>query len=393
MSTSIAARQPLADRPAHEADRPAHDAGRRSSAAAGTTRESIRGPGAVAFSGVAKTYQSSAGPVQALDAISLEIAPGSIFGIIGRSGAGKSSLLRTINRLEQPSSGQVRVDGVDIGTLDESQLVQLRRRIGMIFQHFNLLSAKTVHDNVALPLQVAGLPRARIDARVKELLALVGLQEKAGTYPSRLSGGQKQRVGIARALVHEPEILLCDEATSALDPETTRSILDLLRKVNRELGLTVVLITHQMQVIKQIADRVAVIDGGEIAELGPVIDVFTRPQQAITRSLIDEIVPQQLPESVAVRVNALAAQLAPGQQGRLLRLSYAGESAYQPILSHLIRELGLDLSILHGQIDEIQEQTFGSLAVFASGDAAKIDAAVDHLRATGVQVQIVSTRD
>ena len=177
-----------------------------------------------------------------------------------------------------------------------------------------------------------------------------------------------------------------------LTPEEADHLFRLLRVLAGE-GKTVVLITHQMQVIKQIADRVAVIDGGEIAELGPVIDVFTRPQQAITRSLIDEIVPQQLPESVAVRVNALAAQLAPGQQGRLLRLSYAGESAYQPILSHLIRELGLDLSILHGQIDEIQEQTFGSLAVFASGDAAKIDAAVDHLRATGVQVQIVSTRD
>ena len=232
-----------------------------------------------------------------------------------------------------------------------------------------------------------------IKKRVDPLLDLVGLSALRDRYPAQISGGQKQRVGIARALASHPKVLLSDEATSALDPETTRSILDLLRKVNRELGLTVVLITHQMQVIKQIADRVAVIDGGEIAELGPVIDVFTRPQQAITRSLIDEIVPQQLPESVAVRVNALAAQLAPGQQGRLLRLSYAGESAYQPILSHLIRELGLDLSILHGQIDEIQEQTFGSLAVFASGDAAKIDAAVDHLRATGVQVQIVSTRD
>ena len=339
------------------------------------------------------TYQGPKGPVEALKHINLHIEQGEIFGIIGRSGAGKSSLVRCINLLNRPTSGQMIVDGRDLMTLGDAQLRAARHEIGMVFQHFNLLSSRTVYDNAALPLELAGMSKAQIQERINPLLELVGLSHLADRYPAQISGGQKQRVGIARALASNPKVLLSDEATSALDPETTRSILDLLRKVNRELGVTVVLITHQMQVIKQIADRVAVIDGGEIAELGPVIDVFTRPQQAITRSLIDEIVPQQLPESVAVRVNALAAQLAPGQQGRLLRLSYAGESAYQPILSHLIRELGLDLSILHGQIDEIQEQTFGSLAVFASGDAAKIDAAVDHLRATGVQVQIVSTRD
>ncbi len=339
------------------------------------------------------TYKGPTGPVHALRGINLQIESGEVFGIIGRSGAGKSSLVRCLNLLNRPTSGQVLVGGRDLMQLSDAELRTARRDIGMVFQHFNLLSSRTVFDNAALPLEMAGMSVDDIKKRVDPLLDLVGLSALRDRYPAQISGGQKQRVGIARALASHPKVLLSDEATSALDPETTRSILDLLRKVNRELGLTVVLITHQMQVIKQIADRVAVIDGGEIAELGPVIDVFTRPQQAITRSLIDEIVPQQLPESVAVRVNALAAQLAPGQQGRLLRLSYAGESAYQPILSHLIRELGLDLSILHGQIDEIQEQTFGSLAVFASGDAAKIDAAVDHLRATGVQVQIVSTRD
>ena len=339
------------------------------------------------------TYQGPKGPVHALRGINLEIASGEVFGIIGRSGAGKSSLVRCLNLLNRPTDGKVIVNGRDLMQLSDGELRAARRDIGMVFQHFNLLSSRTVYDNVALPLELAGVSKDEIYQRVTPLLELVGLDHLADRYPAQISGGQKQRVGIARALASNPKVLLSDEATSALDPETTRSILDLLRKVNRELGVTVVLITHQMLVIKQIADRVAVIDGGEIAELGPVIDVFTRPQKAITKSLIDEIVPQQLPESVMTRVNQLAAQLQPGQQGQLLRLSYAGESAYQPILSHLIRELGLNLSILHGQIDEIQEQTFGSLAVYASGEARKIDAAVEHLRAGGVQVQIVSSKD
>ncbi|MEG0937875.1 MAG: methionine ABC transporter ATP-binding protein [Comamonas sp.] len=339
------------------------------------------------------TYQGPKGPVHALRGINLEIASGEVFGIIGRSGAGKSSLVRCLNLLNRPTEGQVMVHGRDLMQLSNAELRAARRDIGMVFQHFNLLSSRTVYDNVALPLELAGVSKEEIYQRVTPLLELVGLDHLSDRYPAQISGGQKQRVGIARALASNPKVLLSDEATSALDPETTRSILDLLRKVNRELGVTVVLITHQMLVIKQIADRVAVIDGGEIAELGSVIDVFTRPQQAITKSLIDEIVPQQLPESVMKRVADLAAQLQPGQQGQLLRLSYAGESAYQPILSHLIRELGLDLSILHGQIDEIQEQTFGSLAVYASGEGAKIDAAVTHLRASGVQVQIVPSKD
>lgn len=339
------------------------------------------------------TYKGPKGPVHALRDINLEIASGEVFGIIGRSGAGKSSLVRCLNLLNRPTAGKVIVNGRDLMQLSDAELRAARRDIGMVFQHFNLLSSRTVYDNVALPLELAGISKEEIYQRVTPLLELVGLDHLSDRYPAQISGGQKQRVGIARALASNPKVLLSDEATSALDPETTRSILDLLRKVNRELGVTVVLITHQMLVIKQIADRVAVIDGGEIAELGSVIDVFTRPQQAITKSLIDEIVPQQLPESVMTRVSQLAAQLQSGQQGQLLRLSYAGESAYQPILSHLIRELGLDLSILHGQIDEIQEQTFGSLAVYASGEAARIEAAVEHLRASGVQVQIVPSKD
>ena len=342
-------------------------------------------------------YPGPQGPVKALHGIDLHIQPGEVFGIIGKSGAGKSSLVRTINLLNRPTSGAVIVNGRDLMQLNDADLRAARREIGMVFQHFNLLSSRTVFDNAALPLELAGMDKAAIRQRIDPLLELVGLSALAQRYPAQISGGQKQRVGIARALASQPKVLLSDEATSALDPETTRSILALLRKINREMGLTVVLITHQMQVIKEVADRVAVIDGGRIVEIGPVLEVFTRPQQAVTKSLVDEIVPQELPASVLQRVQALSAQLdgkgdgANGLSGQLLRLSYAGESAYQPILSHLIRDLGLDLSILHGQIDEIQGQTFGSLAVFASGGAAQMHSAVAYLRSHGVQVTTQET--
>lgn len=333
------------------------------------------------------TYAGPQGPVHALKNINLHIQAGEVFGIIGRSGAGKSSLVRCMNLLNRPGSGKMIVNGRDLLQLSDAQLRQARQEIGMVFQHFNLLSSRTVFDNAALPLELAGVSKAEIAQRITPLLELVGLAHLANRYPAQISGGQKQRVGIARALASNPRVLLSDEATSALDPETTRSILDLLRQVNRELGVTVVLITHQMQVIKQIADRVAVMEAGQVVELGAVLDVFTNPQQAITQSLIDEIVPQELPASVQQRVQALSLGLPAGQSGQLLRLSYAGDSAYQPVLSHLIRELGLDLSILHGQIDDIQGQTFGSLAVFTSGPPAQITAAIAYLQRNGVQVR------
>ncbi len=348
--------------------------------------------------GLTQTFAGANGPVDVLRGIDLQIQPGEVFDIIGKSGAGKSSLVRAINLLNRPTSGTVIVNGRDLTQLNDADLRAARREIGMVFQHFNLLSSRTVFDNAALPLELAGMDKAAIRQRVEPLLELVGLSALAQRYPAQISGGQKQRVGIARALASQPKVLLSDEATSALDPETTRSILALLRKVNREMGLTVVLITHQMQVIKDVADRVAVIEAGRIVEIGSVVEVFTRPQQAITKSLIDEIVPQELPASVLERVQALTAQLASngnsaisGVTGQLLRLSYAGESAYQPILSHLIRELGLDLSILHGQIDEIQGQTFGSLALFASGGGAQLQSAVAYLRGHGVEVEVVAT--
>ncbi|WP_291517992.1 methionine ABC transporter ATP-binding protein [Acidovorax sp.] len=343
--------------------------------------------------GITQTYPGPQGPVEALRGIDLHITPGEVFGIIGKSGAGKSSLVRVINLLNRPTAGQVIVDGKELTSLNDAQLRAARRDIGMVFQHFNLLSSRTVFDNVALPLELAGMGKTAIRERVNPLLELVGLAHLADRYPAQISGGQKQRVGIARALASRPKVLLSDEATSALDPETTRSILDLLRQVNRELGLTVVLITHQMQVIKQVADRVAVIEAGRIVEQGRVLDVFTRPRQAITKSLIDEILPQELPTSVLDHVRKLTRQLAttaPGHTGRLLRLSYSGDSAYQPILSQLVREFGVDMSILHGQVDEIQDETFGSLAVFASGQADRVRGAVAHLRAGGVEVEEVA---
>ena len=340
-----------------------------------------------------QTYPGPQGPVQALRGIDLHIQAGEIFGVIGRSGAGKSSLVRTINLLNRPSQGQVRVDGQDLTALDAAALRAARHQIGMVFQHFNLLSSRTIFDNVALPLELVGTRPALIKSRVDGLLDLVGLSALRDRYPAQISGGQKQRVGIARALASNPKVLLSDEATSALDPETTRSILGLLRQINRDFGLTIVLITHQMQVVKQVADRVAVIDAGRIVEQGAVMDVFTRPQHATTRSLIDEILPQDLPQSVLARIRKLMATGAPaqqGQHGQLLRLAFAGDDSDQPLLSDVIRRFGLDLNILHGQVDEIQGRPFGALAVHVRGAREQLVAAVAHLRGAGVVVQEVA---
>ena len=342
---------------------------------------------AIQLQGIELRYPGT--DVPALRHIDLDIPAGEVFGIIGRSGAGKSSLVRTINLLNRPSAGRVWVGGTDLTALDARGLRAARHEIGMVFQHFNLLSSRTVFDNVALPLELAGLKRADIRARVQPLLELVGLAPLADRYPSQISGGQKQRVGIARALASQPKVLLSDEATSALDPETTRSILALLARINRELGLTIVLITHQMQVIKQIADRVAVLDAGQVVEQGAVVDVFTRPQHAVTRSLIEEILPQSLPDSVYAHAARAQAALPAGQVGQLLRLSVAGDAAGQPLLSRLIREYGVDLSVLHGQVDDIQGHTVGALTVFLSGPAHAVHGALAALKTMGLHAQLL----
>lgn len=317
----------------------------------------------VRFVGLGKTYVGKQGPVAALQGIDLAIQRGEVFGIIGRSGAGKSSLIRTINRLEQPTSGRVLIDQVDIGECDEDRLVALRRRIGMIFQHFNLMSAKTVWQNVELPLKVAGVPKEQREKKVRELLELVGLQAKHKAYPAQLSGGQKQRVGIARALVHDPDILLCDEATSALDPETTQSILGLLREINKRLGLTIVLITHEMAVIREICDRVVVLEHGRIVEQGPVWEVFGNPQHEVSQTLLAPL-QHALPEELQSR---LQAQPSSSDAAVVLRLQFTGSQQDEPDLAALFAALGGRVKLLQGGVERIQGHALGQLLLAVAG--------------------------
>lgn len=323
------------------------------------------------------------GATAALDGVSLNVKKGEILGIIGRSGAGKSTLIRCLNGLERPDSGEVFIEGREIGRLGERELQPLRRRIGMVFQHFNLLSAKTVEENVALPLKIEGRSRAERMARAAELLQLVGLSEKAKAYPASLSGGQKQRVGIARALAARPALLLSDEATSALDPETTRSILALLKDINSRLGLTILLITHEMEVIRSIADRVAVIDAGRIVEEGAVWQVFANPRSEITRSLLGGIRPQ-LPLEIASR-------LAKGEGSEtILRIDVAGEAARGPLLSELSANVPGPFRLVHGGIDHVQQQPVGTLFVAVPGaDAAHLVRVTTFLRDRGARVEVL----
>lgn len=273
----------------------------------------------IRLEGVEKVFQASSGPLRVLERIDLSVARGSVFGLIGRSGAGKSTLLRLVNRLEIPSEGRVLVSGQDVGTLGPEGLTALRRRVGMVFQHFNLISAKTVAQNVALPLQVAGLPKPEIAARLAEVLARVGLSGCAESYPAQLSGGQKQRVGIARALISRPEVLLCDEATSALDPETTRAILELLRQLNADLGLTILLITHEMAVVRAICDTAAVLEQGRLVEKSAVWQIFAAPKSLTARALLGVEDPA-LPPDLSRRLSQAPT---PGSRP-VIRLSFDG---------------------------------------------------------------------
>jgi D-methionine transport system ATP-binding protein len=323
------------------------------------------------------------GATAALDGVSLSVQKGEILGIIGRSGAGKSTLIRCLNGLERPDSGEVFIEGREIGRLGERDLQPLRRRIGMVFQHFNLLSAKTVEDNIALPLKIEGWPRAERMARAAELLQLVGLSEKAKAYPASLSGGQKQRVGIARALAARPALLLSDEATSALDPETTRSILSLLKDINSRLGLTILLVTHEMEVIRSIADRVAVIDAGRIVEEGAVWKVFADPKSEVTRSLLSSIRPQ-LPPGIASRLVA-------GEGAEtILRIDVAGDAARGALLSDLAAAVPGPFRLVHGGLDHIQEQPVGTLFLAVSGaEAAHLAQVATFLKNRGARVEVL----
>jgi len=342
----------------------------------------------IEIQGVTQRFPNGSGTVDAVRNVDLSIRKGEVFGIIGRSGAGKSTLVRTINLLNRPTEGKIILDGKDMTTLSADDLRDARRHIGMIFQHFNLLSSRTVYDNIALPLELAGLSKAEIAKKVEPLLELVGLTALKDRYPAQISGGQKQRVGIARALANDPKVLLSDEATSALDPETTRSILELLRKINKELGLTIVLITHQMEVIKVICDRVAVMEAGEVIEQGEVLDVFREPKHEVTRALIGDVIAHELPKGVLERLRARLANTEAGSgTDHLFRFAFTGSGVDQPHLSEAVRRFDLDFNILHGQIDEIQGQAFGSLAILANGTPENITNAMNYLRAQGVVVE------
>ena len=341
----------------------------------------------IELSDVWKTFpaRGSDTAVEALRGVSLQVPRGEIYGVIGRSGAGKSTLIRTINGLERPSRGEVRVDGIAIDKLDERALREERRKIGMIFQHFNLLSSRSAFGNVALPLELLGLSRREIEKRVTPLLELVGLSDKRDRHPVELSGGQKQRVGIARALATEPKVLLSDEATSALDPETTRSILALLARVNAELGLTIVLITHEMTVIKEICHRVGVIDDGAIIEEGPVHQVFAHPQTATARSFVGSLAGRELPASIKAQLGAPAE----AASQTILRLTLTGEPATEPTVTKLARALGIDVAILGGQIDSIGGHPFALLFIGVPTSSWTSGAVMAALASPDIQLEVL----
>lgn len=338
----------------------------------------------ISIKDVKKIYSSKKGPVKAVDDVNLEIKEGEIFGVIGYSGAGKSTLIRMLNGLELPSEGTVTVAGREISKIRGAELRKARQEISMIFQHFNLLWSRTVRDNIAFPLEIAGVARQEREKKVNELINLVGLDGREDAYPSQLSGGQKQRVGIARALANNPKVLLCDEATSALDPQTTDSILDLLVDINSRLGLTIVLITHEMHVIRKICHRVAVMEGGKAVEIGPVLEVFKNPREQITKRFVQQVTE---PEETKETAEAL---LGLYPHGKVVQLSFVGESAEQPLITNLIRSFELTVNILQGKISQTQNGSYGTLFIHLDGQADEIAKAIEYIHAQQVGVEVIS---
>lgn len=342
----------------------------------------------IELSSVSKTFpgKTQQEHVEALRDVSLSVKQGEIFGIIGYSGAGKSTLVRVINLLERPDLGRVMMGGQDLTTMNPRELRQARRKIGMIFQHFSLLPSRTVSGNIAFPLKYTGLSKEEIQAKVTTLLNLVELSDKASAYPSQLSGGQKQRVAIARALAADPQVLLCDEATSALDPQTTLSILRLLKKVNEQLGITIVIITHEMAVIKEICDRVAVMEGGRVVELGTVFEVFASPREEITRRFIETTGTMHRVQEM-IDGDSPILRLAPGEL--LVRLQYAQRSPSAPMVSLVSRRFDIDLNILFGNVEIIGGSPLGALVVVASGEANKVQEALAYMMEQNVKVEVL----
>lgn len=328
---------------------------------------------------VSKVFSDGTQEIVAVDDVSLHIDEGEIFGIIGYSGAGKSTLVRTLNGLEQPTSGSITVAGKELSRLSGKQLRQSRQKIGMIFQHFNILWSRTVVENIMFPLEIAGVPKKERLERAQELVRLVGLDGREGAYPSELSGGQKQRVGIARALANDPDVLLCDEATSALDPKTTDDVLELLLDINRRLDLTIVIITHEMEVIRKICDRVAVMQGGRVVETGKTTDVFQNPKEKITR----EFIQQDEDEDIDQLLSDFREYF---PEGRILRVTYPGNQSRAPIISRVSREFNVDINIIRGSIYTTQNSPVGTLYVQVFGDESDVDRAIDELQALNTEV-------
>ncbi|MEN0650782.1 methionine ABC transporter ATP-binding protein [Caldifermentibacillus hisashii] len=326
-----------------------------------------------------KTYVSKDREVKAVNNVSITIHDGEIFGIVGYSGAGKSSLLRCINLLERPTSGKITVDGVDLTKLDNKRLRQARLKIGMIFQHFNLVSQKTVAENIAFALKASKTPKDKIEKRVDELLDMVGLADKKDVYPGQLSGGQKQRVGIARALANNPKVLLCDEATSALDPTTTKSILNLLKKINKELNITIVIITHEMDVVKEICHRMAIMENGRIVEQGNVYDIFASPKEQLTKEFIQSVVSFDLPKATLRLV-----------RGTLVKLLFRGEVAGEGVVSETLKKFQINGNFLHGSIEYIQERPLGIFIMELTGDQEEINKAIHYIEHRNAEVEVLS---
>lgn len=328
---------------------------------------------------LSKVYKDGEKDIFAVNNVNLKINKGEIFGIIGLSGAGKSSLIRCLNRLEEPSNGNIVIDGIDITKLDQNALRNERKDIGMIFQHFNLLSQKTVFQNIAFPLQLLNKSKSEIENRVNELLKYVELEDKKHSYPSQLSGGQKQRVAIARSIANNPKVLLSDEGTSALDPKTTKSILDLLKKIRDEFGITVVMITHQMEVVKDICDRVAIMENGEVIEENTVENLFTHPKTKTALSFIDSI--QGNVEEDIIHPN--------DYNGLVIRLSFLGNSAKQPIVSNIIKNFNVNINILSGNINKLQKSNVGHLFLELIGENSEINRAIESLEDENVNVEVM----
>ncbi|MDW6016382.1 methionine ABC transporter ATP-binding protein MetN [Vibrio plantisponsor] len=339
----------------------------------------------IEISHVNKVFYQGTKEINALKDINLNIQQGTIFGVIGSSGAGKSTLIRCVNMLERPTNGSVIVDGVDLTKLSSKQLSEARRNIGMIFQHFNLLSSRTVFENVALPLELAGKSVNHIEKKVSELLQLVGLSEKRDTYPSNLSGGQKQRVAIARALASDPKVLLCDEATSALDPATTQSILELLKEINRKLNITILLITHEMDVVKSICHEVAIIGDGELVEKGSVGDIFAHPKTELAHQFIRSTLDLSIPDDYQARLQPTRVQ----GSYPLVRLEFTGATVDAPLMSQISRKFNIDVSILSSDLDYAGGVKFGMMVAEIFGDEENDNAAIQYLRDNKVKVEVL----